>query len=217
MNETRFPDAPERIKRLPEDRRGYPVPWFVHWIDGEPDFRVIRPEGIAWADAQALCWICGQRLGRLKCFVIGPMCAVNRISAEPPSHLECAKFAARACPFLVNPRMRRNEKDMPPHRDLAGTMLLRNPGVTLLWATLRYSRVILPDGEWLFNVGKPERVAWYAQGRAASRAECWASMEAGLPALEALADTEDAREALADAWARAVKLLPLGARGEVDG
>lgn len=29
-------------------------------------------------------------------FVVGPMCELNRISGEPPSHRECAEFSA-AC------------------------------------------------------------------------------------------------------------------------
>jgi hypothetical protein len=33
-------------------------------------------------------------------FVVGPMCGINRNSAEPPSHKECAQWSARNCPFL---------------------------------------------------------------------------------------------------------------------
>ena len=29
------------MQALPIDRRGFPVPWFVSWDDGGPDFRVI--------------------------------------------------------------------------------------------------------------------------------------------------------------------------------
>src|SRR5262245_17927108 len=102
---------PARMARLPISPAGYPVPWFVATIKGEPDFRVIGPDKIARAVRADLCWLCGQTLGRFKAFVGGPMCAVNRTSAEPPSHRECAEYAVRACPFLTRPRMRRNEKD----------------------------------------------------------------------------------------------------------
>ena len=70
--------------------------------------------------------------------------------------------------------MRRNEKDMPEHLDPAGVMLKRNPGVTLLWSTLRYS--IFKDGHGgaLFNVGDPERVEFFAEGRKAKHAEIMA-------------------------------------------
>jgi hypothetical protein len=42
MSELRkdLPDGmPESVGRLPVDHRGYPVPWFVAWIDGKPEFR----------------------------------------------------------------------------------------------------------------------------------------------------------------------------------
>jgi hypothetical protein len=37
---------PGRIALLPTDKHHRPVPWFVAFIDGVPDFRVIRPGGI---------------------------------------------------------------------------------------------------------------------------------------------------------------------------
>ncbi len=39
-------------------------------------------------------------------------------------------------------------------------------------------------------MGEPESVEWYAEGRAATRAEVMASIESGLPNLEALARQE---------------------------
>ena len=59
------------------------------------------------------CWLCGQTLGKHMTFPIGPMCAITRTTAEPPSHLACAEYAVKACPFLSQPRMRRNERDLP--------------------------------------------------------------------------------------------------------
>src|SRR5262245_39698608 len=87
-----LPARPPRIKRLPLDARGYPVPWFVAYVDGVPDFRIVdTPKiGVAWNKQR--CWICGGQLGRYLAFAIGPMCAVNRVSSEPPSHLECAMY-----------------------------------------------------------------------------------------------------------------------------
>lgn len=36
-------ELPRRMAELPTDHIGRPVPWFVAWIDGKPDFRVIGP------------------------------------------------------------------------------------------------------------------------------------------------------------------------------
>src|SRR4051812_23024705 len=104
----RFPDAPPGIAALRVDGRGFPVPWFLAWNGrGEPDFRYVHPERAMQAIKRQCCWICGQQLGRMKAFVIGPMCAVNRVSSEPPSHPLCADFAARVCPFLSRPLAKR--------------------------------------------------------------------------------------------------------------
>jgi hypothetical protein len=194
-------EMPERIARLPRDHRGYPVPWFVAWLDadgapveighGTPDFRVIRPGAMASA-LRGACWICGGRLGANRTFVIGPMCAVNRNSAEPPSHHACAHYAARACPFLARPHARRRENAMPGEAvEAPGIMLRRNPGVTLLWTTRRYHPYRDPiTGGVLFEIGVAERVEWIAEGRAATRDEVMASIDSGLPALREVAEQE---------------------------
>jgi hypothetical protein len=181
---------PTRMISRPISPRGYPVPWFVAEVNGEYDFRVIGPGKLERAHNQKLCWLCGEKLGRHIVFVIGPMCTVNRVSAEPPSHLACAEYAARACPFLANPRMRRNEIDMPWNGEApAGTMLKRNPGVTALWITDRY-RVMRVDNGILFNIGEPGYVRWYCEGRDATRAEVEESIASGIPLLrnEAIKD-----------------------------
>lgn len=185
MSGVRFPDAPPRILALPTDHRGFPVPWFVAWIDGEPDFRVVAPGRQVEGHNKSLCWICGQRLGRHRAFTIGPMCAVNRVSAEPPSHVDCAVFAAKACPFLANPRMRRNLKDLPEEaQDAPGITIARNPGVALVWVTKGYTPFRADHG-YLFDVGEPERVHWFAQGREATHDEVMESIASGLPILQA--------------------------------
>ncbi len=162
---------PPRVAKLPTDARGYPVPWFVAWIDGAPDFRVVEQGRIGEAILDQRCWICGEKLGRYLAFVIGPMCAVNRISSEPPSHRECAEFAARACPFLTMPKMKRNEKGLPEdYQAPAGVFIKRNPGVAALWISESYHLIKAPGGV-LFEVGKPVEVLWFAEGRKATRAE----------------------------------------------
>ena len=76
---------PPQMARLPI-ARGYPVPWFVAWVDGRPEFRAVRPGQVEHALKHRLCWVCGTSLGRFKTFVIGPMCGINRTTAEPPCH-----------------------------------------------------------------------------------------------------------------------------------
>jgi ferredoxin len=192
---------PLRIAALPCDRRGYPVPRFVHWLDGVPDFRVLDPTFMAAAVRQRLCWICGQPLGRKMVFSIGPMCIVNGISAEPPSHRECAEYAARVCPFLAIPLTHRTESKRP-HVKGPGIMLTHNPGVTALWVTRSYKpfRPSIGNGRApLFQMGEPIDMTWYREGAPATHDQVIAAMRLGIPALIAAAKADrDPRGAMMD-------------------
>lgn len=186
---------PEKMKGLPVGPNGFVVPWFVPWVEGQPEFRAMDHEKLIRAVRENLCWVCGQHRGRWMTFVIGPMCLVNRISSEPPSHLECARYSARVCPFLSRPKMvRRDASDLfeegsCPADHAAGKMIERNPGVTLLYTTRSFEpfRPSLGNAGYLFALGDPTGVEWYREGRLATRAEVEESVRTGLPALEDMA------------------------------
>lgn len=184
---------PERIAKLPV-HRGYPVPWFVDWTDGEPEFRAMDPDKWRRAVRDRVCWVCGEPLGKYLAFVIGPMCGVNRTTTEPPCHLDCAEWSARFCPFLSRPHMVRREDDaINAARFLvqgAGLPILRNPGVACVWITLTYTTFRDPRNRPLIELGEPVNVRWFAEGRKASRAEVNASIESGMPALREMADKD---------------------------
>lgn len=188
MKAPRFTDMPKRIAALPVDRRGYPVPKFVEWIDGEPDFRVMDPHHLIRCVRHRRCWVCGEPLGAYLWFVIGPMCAVNRISSEPPSHYDCGRFACEACPFLTLPKSQRRSANLPVHQDVPG-MLPHNPGAALLWRCKNYS-IRRVGNSYLFELGEPLAVEAYAHGRKATRAEVDAAVALGLPQLHRLAYSE---------------------------
>lgn len=208
---------PPRIKRLPVDHRGFPVPKFVAWVDGQPDHRVVDARRFTPAIKKRECWICGEPLGRMYCSVIGCMCAVNRIISEPPSHRDCAEFAVKACPFLARPHAHRREAGMPDGiKDAAGVGLKRNPGVTCLWISRDYPR---PEEAWggsrglLFHLQEPVETIWYREGRLAARQEVEDAILEGLPHLKGVAEKEGeaALIALAKMTARASRYLPLAA------
>ena len=187
---TELPELPQYMCELPIFR-GYPVPWFVDWFNGEPEFRAMDMNKFVRAVNQRLCWVCGHKLYTEEVFVVGPMCGVNRVSSEPPSHRECAVYSARGCPFLSRPSMERREGNLPgPRKEPAGIMVSRNPGVSLLWYTRRHRLIesahIPKAGAHrgiLFSMGYPHKVEWYREGRPATRAEVWESIESGLPLL----------------------------------
>ena len=189
---------PTRIARLPVDR-GYPVPWFVEWLDGRPEFRLMDGGKFTRAIRERRCWICGAPLGQFLMFVLGPMCTLTRTTAEPPCHAECAEWSARNCPFLTRPQMTRRDDALMQSAESRGLALDRNPGVVALWTTKSFS--LFPDQHRrpLITVGAPLTVRWFAEGRSATRAEVVASIDSGLPALEAAAEQEDTDERRAEA------------------
>lgn len=211
-------ELPRHMRALPVDRRGYPVPWFVDWVNGEPEFRAMDPDKWRYAMRVGACWVCGSPLGRHRVFVIGPMCAVNRVTSEPPSHADCAEWSAVNCPFLSRPHMVRREDDLSNSETLvataAGCPITRNPGVALLWYTTggAYSTFHAGGGKMpLIHLdADPDRVAWFAEGRPATRAEVEASIDSGLVILRETAKVDGplALEALAREHARALPLYP---------
>ncbi len=211
---------PDRMKDLAVDERGYVVPWFVAWQDGKPEFRAMDPVKFVRAIREKLCWVCGKRLGATVCFVAGPMCGINRTSSEPPSHVECAQWSARNCPFLNNPHMVRREDEEINNSVLrdnaAGFAITRNPGVVMLWKTRSFEVFKVGKGGRLIQMGEPESVEWFACGRAATRAEVLQSIESGLPNLEAMARQERGGiEALGEYRKRFEKWIPMTSPDEI--
>lgn len=184
-----LPPLPTRMQARPLDERGYPVPYFVAWVDGKADHRITDPVKLQACVLRGLCWLCGQPLGRYVTYVVGPMCAINRVSSEPPSHNDCAEFAARACPFLTRPQAQRRAVDpeIGVNRP-AGVTVDRNPGVSLLWGTRDPVKPVDDyRGGILFRLGAPHSVRFIAEGRDATREEIMVSIETGYPLLLDLA------------------------------
>jgi hypothetical protein len=202
---------PLRMSALPVDERGYVVPWFVDWIDGKPEFRAMDPRKWVRAIKEKFCWVCGDRMGRFMTFVAGPMCGINRTSSEPPSHLECARWSARNCPFLNNPDAvrREDENANPLSKVVGGFGIQRNPGVAMLWTTNTYH--VFDDGRGgkLLQMGEPTSVEWYANGRIATREEVMHSIETGFPALASAAlQQEGAMQYLNECRAKFERYIP---------
>jgi hypothetical protein len=201
---------PDRLAGFPLSDEGYPIPYFVPYVDGKPEFRAMDPEKFSHAVRHRKCWLCGGTLGKHLTFPIGPMCAITRTTAEPPSHLACAEYAVRACPFLSQPRMKRNEKDLPKNIGSAGISIDRNPGTIVLWTTLSYKLFHAGNG-YLFRIGDPEHVEAYALGRKATQSELAHSIVTGYPILQATAkqDGPEAEEELTHYYARGLQALGL--------
>jgi hypothetical protein len=107
--------------------------------------------------------------------------------------------------------MRRNEKDMP-EGDIQGEAVMRNPGVTLIWVTRAY-KTFKPDPQkagFLFRLAPPQDLAFYREGRIATREEILESINSGFPLLHEMAVKEGAfaEEQLNKQYKEALMLLP---------
>jgi hypothetical protein len=208
-----LPPLPFRMRDLPVDARGYPVPWFAaRKPDGTYDLRFAQPEKHALAVQQRLCWVCGKQLVRTLSFVVGPMCVISRTTAEPGCHVECAAFAAQACPFLNGREKRRRLGDVADDALVAppGIMSTDTVAVSVVWRTRSCSLFDDGSGGMLFKVGQPEQVDWYLHGQPATRAESLAALEVSYQKLVVLAqaDEPDAVSTLVHLRAVAEQYLP---------
>jgi len=181
-----LPPLTERLAALPIDERGYPIPFFVAYVDGKPEFRAADADKWRACVDHSLCWVCGHRLGAHKVFVLGPMCAVTRTTAEPPVHLDCAQWSVKGCPFLSKPKMVRRDADYVKTlatQPSAGIAIERNPGVMAIWVTKSFHQFNDGRGGRLIKVGEPEQVSFWREGRPATREEVEESVNSGLPLL----------------------------------
>jgi len=194
-------EMPARIARLPRDSRGYPIPKFVEEPQekgGEPDFRIMSDRHYERCVKHGACWICGDPLGSKMAFVVGPMCCVNLISAEPPSHYECAEYSVQVCPFLSIPSAKRREAGLPDEIvSPGGIMIKRNPGVTAIWVTKTY-KVARANGGLVIEMGEPIRMEFWCKGRRATREEIDDAVREGFPSLLDAANRQGA-DAVAEA------------------
>jgi hypothetical protein len=205
-----LPPLTERLTKLPVDERGYPVPFFVAYPDGKPDFRFLDRDKWRRCVKERLCSVCGGKLGRYVTFPIGPMCTITRTSLEAACHKDCAEWSVKGCPFLSRPNMTRRDDDISPEVKAAtpGIMIERNPGVTALWTTNTYKIFDDGNGGKLIRVGEPFSVSWWREGREATRAEVVESIKTGLPKLKEQCHTDDDFFGLDKDIATAQRFLP---------
>lgn len=193
-----LPPIPSRIAALPVSPKGYPTPWFVETMpDGTRDFRIMSAGRRVLAVRKKLCWVCGEPVGRHMTFVAGPMCGINRTTAEPPCHMGCAVWSAMACPFMVLPAAKYRLANLPEDARTNEGALTGNPGVAMLWTCQDYTTFRTPGGDWLITMGEPDHVHWFCEGRRATRDEVVASIDARIHFLEDVAREHGELDALA--------------------
>jgi hypothetical protein len=139
--------VPESMRRL-RVFAGLPVPWYAEWRDDKPVYGVpVSDEKFKRAAVSHVCIMCGARLRRRAAFVGDAAVAIRQRTAVPPAHSDCAHWA------LGHLRVISTATHF--HR------------VKVLWVT----RIWKWLGARIFDIGVPEAVEWYLEGRSATRAE----------------------------------------------
>lgn len=108
---------PDRMRDLPIDPRGYPVPVNVtRDRNGKPNFATNDETARQMLFRQDNCGICGGKLLRGRWSIGGPGSALHPDGAflDPPMHYECARYAVQACPYLAMPTYSKSVSKIAP-------------------------------------------------------------------------------------------------------
>jgi hypothetical protein len=156
--------VPERIARLPHDRRGYPIPWNVVTVEDGTPFFTINDDRRHWrALRENLCPICGEHLRGERWFTGGPRSAFDEHGwyLDLPGHHECVTFALATCPYLASPKYlgRIDVPDatkLPPELRILidETVIPERPDV---FVTVASNRVEMQERGLLFPYVRPKR------------------------------------------------------------
>ncbi len=166
MNPKAFHEVqmPPRIARMATDRRGYPIPYTVMYVNGVPDFTAVDPK--KWLTLLKIqgCGICGGTLHGRMFFVGGPLCAENRLFFDHPMHEECATYALQVCPFLCIPKMHyRKETSLPPGANILKSVSKDKPDVFMLGSSRGYD--LMRNGKEVLLHAQPwDTLRWWKEG-----------------------------------------------------
>lgn len=107
-------NIPPFLSHLPVDPRGYVIPFFVAYVDGKPDFRLLDQQKQHYCIEKKLCSICGKKIKDNRFwFISGPIGFHNRVSSDPGMHERCARYSLKVCPHLYFHKADRRDSNLP--------------------------------------------------------------------------------------------------------
>lgn len=155
-------ELPENIANLPKDSRGYPIPFFVAWVKGVPQFHLADPNKAVQCYKNRLCWVCGERLDQIVAFVGGPLSCDGGSFADAACHVECAEFSAKYCPHLATPNAKRRQSDIPATAPTGFTT--KHPEKIGVYITTGYRMINTPGG-FIFRAESALDIRWFREGQ----------------------------------------------------
>lgn len=112
-------NIPNCLAHLKVDPRGYPIPFFIPYRDGQPDFKFMCPVKQNRAIDESLCHVCGKKLNKdYVYFITGPVGLQNTTVSDPGMHRECAEFAMQVCPHMLFQKAQRKTEGSDAVMDL---------------------------------------------------------------------------------------------------
>ena len=157
-------NIPDSMAALPLDGRGLPVPHFVPWFDGEPDFSRVKPGALEFSHQNNLCWLCNEFLGVSKWFILDDITrCINRTASHLPSHRACAEFAAKNYPCMTQAQH----------------------GCSCLWETNAYRVFTDLEGRITIDIGEASGATFWCDGRKASQEQVLESVRNSIGKLQA--------------------------------
>lgn len=102
-------EVPHLMKKLPLDKRGYPITFTTTIIDGKPYFEIVDEHKRQTCIREDLCSVCGRKLYKNRSVVGGPLSAFHDGGAfiDVSMHTECARYALEVCPYLAIPNYKK--------------------------------------------------------------------------------------------------------------
>lgn len=183
---------PSRIRALPRDPRGYPIPWIVYRdVNGKPHFTINDQQRVAQCLTDDLCPICGGKLLPGRWFVGGPEAAFheNGAYADPPLHAECAHYALQTCPFIAAPHYGKRIEDRTNPQAHDNVVLMtdlsqeveRPPLFVALLANKQQVMEVGPGIAYVKPFKPYRRVEYWEKGKQLSEAEALLMLPGATP------------------------------------
>lgn len=137
---------PKELSHLKLDERGYPIPFFVSFRDGKPDFRLLDPKKQSQCIEHGVCSICGKKLTKGAYFFLGgPLTLKNTVSSDPPMHRVCAEFSLAACPHLYLQKAQRRDTGLETGQFNSALLSLDKPSHIFLIRAYKFKSILHPD------------------------------------------------------------------------
>lgn len=137
---------PAFLSHLKVNGAGYPIPYFVAYNNGVPDFRLLDARKQLLCIEHKTCSICGKKLFKgAYYFIGGPMGYTNKISTDPPMHRQCAEYSLNTCPHLHLQKAHRRENGVEDLIAQQGQVMMDKPPMLLLIKSDKFEKFKDPD------------------------------------------------------------------------